>query len=56
MILRPDNSSPENSSLEKEIPGGGKFFVGAFSTLMILCQIILRSKFIFPEAEDSLPE
>jgi hypothetical protein len=26
----PDNSSPENSSLEKKISGGGKFFAGAF--------------------------
>jgi hypothetical protein len=32
-ILHPYNSSPENSSLEKKFPGGGKFFSGAFSAL-----------------------
>jgi hypothetical protein len=41
-IIRPDNSSPEISPLEKKFPGGGKFFAGAFFTRMIPRQIILR--------------
>jgi hypothetical protein len=41
-ILRPDNSSLEDSSLGKKIPGGGKFFAGTFFARLILRQIILR--------------
>jgi hypothetical protein len=38
----PDYSTPEHSSLEKKIPGGGKFFVGVFFAWMILRRSILR--------------
>jgi hypothetical protein len=36
IILCPDNSLLENSSLKKKFPGGGKFFTGAFFNRMIL--------------------
>jgi hypothetical protein len=38
----PDNYSPEDSSLEKLFPGGGKFFARAFFARMILHRIILH--------------
>jgi hypothetical protein len=41
-VLRSDDSSPENSSLEKKFPGGGKFFAGKFFTRMILRRKLLR--------------
>jgi hypothetical protein len=38
----PDISSPEDSSLEKKLPGGGSFFAGVFFARMLLRRIILR--------------
>jgi hypothetical protein len=55
-ILRPDNSSPENSSLEKMFPGDGKFFAVKFFARMILRQRILRYSYFFVRAENSSPE
>jgi hypothetical protein len=43
-ILPPDNFPPENSSLEKKIPGGGKFFAGAFFAGAFSARMILRRK------------
>jgi hypothetical protein len=55
-VLRSVDSSPENLRSKKKIPGGGKFFAGAFFARMILRWRILRYSYFFVRAENSSPE